>query len=374
MAKYSNTVADSRTVKISEAKRLVRRAMMKQRPVFLWGPPGIGKSDLAAQLADELGAALVDVRLNLWEPTDIKGIPYYNAKDNTMSWAPPSELPNEEFASKHKMVVLFLDELAGAPPAVQSAAYQLILNRQVGTYKLPKNVVIMAAGNRMTDKGVTYRMPSPLANRFVHLELRPDFTDFNQWALTNRINQDVVGYLNYAKGDLFNFDPTVHDRSFATPRSWVFVSELLENAEEDGLTENEQTDLVAGCIGEGLAIKFMAHRKIAKDLPRPEDILAGKVTVLKVKEVSAMYSLTTGLCYELKDGYDNAKKEGTLDNWHKMCEFFIQYMMDNFEPEMVIMGAHTALKNYNLPFDHKKLKNFPDFFKRYAHLVVDVDN
>jgi hypothetical protein len=263
-----------------------------------------------------------------------------------------------------------LDELAGAAPAVQAAAYQLILNRKVGTYELPDNVVIVAAGNRMTDKGVTYRMPSPLANRFVHFELRVDFADWNTWALQHRMAPDVVGYLNYQKADLYNFDPTIHDRSFATPRSWSFVSDLLD----DETPETLQTDLVAGCIGEGLAIKFMAHRKIAKDLPNPSDILAGKVKELKVKEVSAMYSLTAGMCYELKDNYENAKKSGKLDTWHDNCDNFIRFMMDNFEPEMVIMGAHTALKNYNLPFDHKKLKNFPEFFKRFAHLVVDVSN
>ena len=361
-------MSEARTVKISEAKVIIRKALAKGRPVMIWGPPGIGKSDLIAELALEDGRQVTDVRLNLWEPTDIKGIPYYNAKENTMSWAPPAELPTKEFASKHPIVVLFLDELAGAAPAVQAAAYQLILNRKVGTYELPDNVVIMAAGNRMTDKGVTYRMPTPLANRFVHFELRVDFEDWQKWALANRIDSDVVGYLSFAKGDLYNFDPAQHDRSFATPRSWSFVSDLLDST----LSESTQTDIVAGCVGEGLAIKFMAHRKIASKLPNPTDILAGKVKDLKVKEVSAMYSLTTGMCYELKDNYETAKKSGKLDTWHSNCENFIQFMMDNFEAEMVIMGAHTALKNYNLPFDHKKLKNFPEFFKRYAHLVVDI--
>jgi hypothetical protein len=359
-------MAESRTVKISEAKVIIRKALQKGRPVMVWGPPGIGKSDLVAELAQEDNRPVTDVRLNLWEPTDIKGIPYYNSTENTMKWAPPAELPVNADATN----LLFLDELVSAAPAVQAAAYQLVLNKKVGTYELPKGVGIVAAGNRMSDKGVTYRMPSPLANRFVHIELRVDFEDWQKWALANRIDSDVVGYLSFAKGDLYNFDPAQHDRSFATPRSWSFVSDLLDST----LSESTQTDIVAGCVGEGLAIKFMAHRKIASKLPNPTDILAGKVKDLKVKEVSAMYSLTASLCYELVDAYQNAKKAGDLTKWHPMCEYFIQYMMDNFEPEMVIMGAHTALKTHALPFEHKKLANFPEFFKKYAHLVIDIGN
>ena len=114
-----------------------------------------------------------------------------------MAWAPPAELPTEEFAAQFDNIVLFLDEMNSAAPAVQAAAYQLILNRRVGQYKLPDNVLIVAAGNREADKGVTYRMPAPLANRFVHLELAVDFDDWFQWAVENDIHQDVVGYLNF---------------------------------------------------------------------------------------------------------------------------------------------------------------------------------
>jgi MoxR-like ATPase len=130
----------SRTVGPKGAKKSLRKAFKNKRPIFLWGPPGIGKSDIIKQLGDELEAHVIDVRLSLWEPTDIKGIPYFDSNDGTMRWAPPSELPNAEMAKQHKNIVLFLDEMNSAAPAVQAAAYQLILNRRVGTYYLPDNV------------------------------------------------------------------------------------------------------------------------------------------------------------------------------------------------------------------------------------------
>ncbi len=294
-------VSENRTVTSVEARRALLRCFKRQRPVFLWGPPGIGKSELVAGIAEDLGGLMIDIRLSQMEPTDLRGIPFYNKDNGKMDWAPPIELPDAETASQYPIVVLFMDEMNSAPPATQAAAYQLILNRRVGKYVLPDNVVMVAAGNRDSDKGVTYRMPSPLANRFVHLEMRVDFDSWQTWAVNNRIHKDVVGYLSFAKGDLFDFDPRSAGRSFATPRSWTFVSELLDEDNDAG-----PTDLVAGAVGEGMAVKFMAHRKVSGQMPDPIEVLNGKVTELKVKEVSAMYSLTISLCYELKDAYDNA--------------------------------------------------------------------
>ena len=149
---------------------------------------------IVSQITDSFEKShLIDIRLSLWDPTDIKGMPYYAANDNTMKWAPPVELPDTAMAKKYKTIVLFLDEMNSASPAVQAAAYQLVLNRKVGSYVLPDNVVIVAAGNRETDKGVTYRMPAPLANRFVHLEMRVDLDDWMLWATENKIHSDVVG-------------------------------------------------------------------------------------------------------------------------------------------------------------------------------------
>ena len=350
-----------RTVTPNTAKKSIRHAMKKKRPIFLWGPPGIGKSDIVGQITDELSNShLIDIRLSLWEPTDIKGIPYFDSNTGTMVWAPPAELPSAEFAAQYDWVVLFLDEMNSAAPTVQAAAYQLILNRRIGQYKLPDNVLIIAAGNREADKGVTYRMPAPLANRFVHLELTVSFDDWFQWAVVNRQHTDVIGYLTFAKKDLYDFDPKSPSRSFATPRSWSFVSELIEDDIDDATT----TDLVSGAVGEGLAVKFMAHRKVASSMPNPTDILAGKVKEMASKEISAMYSLTVSLCYELKEACDKNDKK-----FDDKVNNFLRFAMDNFDTELVVMGIKLALTQYALPIDPDAVECFDEFHERYGKYI-----
>ena len=359
-------VTENRSVTPNEARSRVLRCFKNKRPVFLWGPPGIGKSELVAGLCEDLGGHMIDMRLGQCEPTDIRGIPFFNKNKEVMDWAPPIELPSEELAKKYPIIVLFLDELNSAAPAVQAAAYQLILNRGVGTYRLPDNVVMVAAGNRESDKGVTYRMPSPLANRFVHLEVRTDFQSWEQWAVNHKVHKDVVGYIGFAKQDLMDFDPKSSSRAFATPRSWFFVSQFLE---DDEATDAELVDLIAGTVGEGLAIKFMAHRKVSGQMPKAEDILAGKVKELKVKEVSAMYSLTISLCYELQEQFKKLGKEKLAD-WHAQADYFLRFMMDNFTTEIVVMGARVALTTYNLPMVPGKMKSFDEFHQRFGKYII----
>jgi hypothetical protein len=359
-------MSDTRTVTAVQARKSLLLAFKVQRPLFLWGPPGIGKSELVESITRELGGLMIDLRLGQMEPTDIRGIPFYNKDLGKMDWAPPVELPDEELASQYPIVVLFLDELNSAPASVQSAAYQLILNRRIGKFRLPDNVVMVAAGNRESDKGVTYRMPTPLANRFIHQEMKVDFASYQEWAVQNKIHKDVVGYLSFAKQDLYDFDAKSASRAFATPRSWTFVSQLLSDESVDNDT---LTNLIAGTVGEGLAVKFMAHRKIASKMPNPLDILKGKVKDLNVKEVSAMYSLVISMCYELKAAVENktADKE-----FHDMADNFLGYMMKNFETELVVMGARIALTTYDLPFLPTKLKNFDEFHSRYGKYILQA--
>jgi hypothetical protein len=357
-------MSDSRTVTAIQARKSLLKAFQVKRPLFLWGPPGIGKSELVEGIAQELGGLMIDLRLGQMEPTDIRGIPFYNKDLGKMDWAPPVELPDAETASQYPIVLLFLDELNSAPPSVQSAAYQLILNRRIGKYVLPDNVVMVAAGNRESDKGVTYRMPTPLANRFIHQEMKVDFASYQEWAVKNGIHKDVVGYLSFAKQDLYDFDAKSASRAFATPRSWTFVSQLLA---EDSNDDDTLMNLIAGTVGEGLAVKFMAHRKIASKMPNPKDILEGKVKDLNVKEVSAMYSLVISMCYELKGAVEEKVEQ---KKFHEMADNFLGYMMKNFETELVVMGARIALTTYDLPFLPTKLKNFDEFHQRYGKYIL----
>jgi len=360
-------MSSTRTITSKDARTSIMRCFETKRPVFLWGPPGIGKSDLIQGIADDIKALVIDLRLGQMEPTDLRGIPFYNKEIGKMDWAPPIDLPDDNLASKYDSIVLFLDELTSGAPSVQAAAYQLVLNRRIGNYILPDNVVIVAAGNRESDKGVTYRMPTPLANRFIHLELRVDFDSWVDWAVINNIHRDVVGYLTFAKGDLYDFDSKSSSRAFATPRSWVFASELIS----DDMDTNTMTNLIAGTVGEGLAIKFMAHRKFAQKMPNPTDILAGKVTGLEVREVSAMYSLVISMCYELREALVNKVND---DDFHTMADNFFRFMIDNFEVELVVMGARVALTTYGLPFKPTKLKNFEEFHKKYGKYILNASD
>lgn len=362
--------SENHTITSIQARKAILQAFKAKRPVFLWGPPGIGKSEVVEEITNELGGFMIDLRMAQMEPTDIRGIPYFNKEINKMDWAEPVDLPSEELAADYPIVVLFLDEMNSAPPAVQAAGYQLILNRRVGKYKLPDNVVIVAAGNRDSDKGVTYRMPMPLANRFVHIEMKYDFSAWQTWAVNKGIHKDVVGYLSFSKQDGYDFDAKGSSRAFATPRSWVFVSDML--TDEDNIDNDTLYTLVAGAIGDGLAAKFMAHRKVAGRMPNPVDILEGKVKELNVKEISAMYSLTISMCYELKDILESKR----VDNkkFHEMAANFFDYMMRNFETELVVMGSKIALKTYRLPIEPSQLPNFEEFYKKYGKYIVEAGN
>ena len=360
----------------------------QRRPVFIWGPPGIGKSSIMQQVAKELGMRVIDIRLTQVEPTDLRGIPVpiNIAKDGTTSsflsqnvapdsetlvrWVPPELLPRD----KNDRCIILLDELPNAVPSVQAGAYQLVLDGKLGEYEVPPNCVVFAAGNRETDKGGTFKMPTPLTNRFTHIEMRVDFEDWQHFALFNGFNKDVVGYLTAFKKDLFDFDPSSASRGFATPRSWEAVSAILNT--DSNVSEQILLGLVSGAIGDGVAVQFMEYRRMASKLPNPSDILEGKNIKLEEKEISIMYALTTSLCYELNDRYLAVKPVWTKDpeakkKFSRYFDNFLGFMMRELQPELVIMGARTALAVLHIQFDPSGMKNFKEFSDHYKSKIID---
>lgn len=357
-----------------------------RRGLFMWGPPGTAKSSIVKQTAKKMNFKVIDIRLTQMDPTDLRGIPVPSGlgTDNVeVHWAIPAMLPKRDEGSRNSTItepltghiydgaIILLDELPNAAPSVQAGSYQLVLDGQLGEYYVPDNVVVMAAGNRETDKGSTFKMPTPLMNRFVHVEIRSDFQDWQDYALSQGFDKDVVGYLSAFKGHLYNFDPQSASRGFATGRSWEAVSDIRLNS--PNLPDNVMHALTAGAVGDGIAVTFLDYCKNAAKLPSASDILDGKVTTLEVKDTSLCYALTTSLCYELKERYlenTNTKTAESKKKFNKYCDNFLKFMMSEFKPEMTVMGARTCMSKFKIRFDPKNIECWSEFNQRFHHLII----
>ena len=224
----------------------------------------MARATSTAQFAARLNLALTDVRAILLDPVDLRGLPHLNG-DGRAHWAPPAFLPRDGEG------ILFLDELTAAPPLTQAACYQLVLDRKLGEYRLPEGWRIVAAGNRENDRGVVYRMPSALANRFVHIDIEVSLDDWTRWAAQHGIATEIIAFLRFRTALLHDFDPKRDDKAFPTPRSWSFVSRLLQSPALDAHIEYA---LIAGAVGLGAATEFMGFLKVARHIPSPDNIFA----------------------------------------------------------------------------------------------------
>ena len=243
--------------------------MLAHTPVMLWGPPGTGKSQIIAGIAKCHGVPLIDIRLSQMEPTDLRGVPF--RKGDLVEWSVPALLPDE---GRHgARGILFLDEITSASPTVTAAAYQLILDRRLGEYRVPPGWVIFAAGNRYGDRGVTYVMPTPLANRFTHYEIEPNLDDWVEWAHAAGIDANVIAFLRFRPDLLFEFNPAVSPVAFPSPRSWEYAHRALAKF---GDAPQLLLDALQGCVGQAAGVELKAFIDHMHELPDIDAILQGR--------------------------------------------------------------------------------------------------
>ena len=326
-------------MKASKLKSSLISLIDSKIPVFVWGNPGVGKSSLIRQISELKNMNFIDLRLSLLDPTDLRGIPFFENDSKKAVWAKPEFLPD---TNTQEEGILFLDEINSAPPTIQAAAYQLILDRKIGEYELPKNYAIVAAGNYESDRGVTYRMPTPLANRFVHLDFDLDFDEWKTWAYETKVDSRIISFLSYKSENLFTFDAKSKEKSFATPRSWSFVDDVLKSNLDIELLE----EVISGAIGKDSAVEFMNYCKVMKDLPNIDEIIDGTLAIVPENN-SVLYALCTGLTYALKQKQSVDTVTNVLNYSLNLPNEFSVLLIRDLQKEGINVEASTAWKTWS---------------------------
>lgn len=293
-----------------------------QTSVFLWGPTGIGKSTLVRQLLINLSTpegkepsltatqsgrdagsgaykfetygdyGLIDLRVSLLDPSDIRGLPY--PEKNLTIWFPPSELPlvgqEDRFPAKG---ILLLDELTHAAPAIQSACYSLVLDRKVGPHRIMPGWKIMAASNLATEHAHTFDLPHPLKNRFVHYLLRADLDAYKKWGYATGLDPRIMSFLTWYPTYL-HLDGDETQNAFPTPRSWSYVSDMLK-----AFANGQRMTNVAACIGQGTAVIFNSYLELYDEETKKGFLANLEPTLLGKKKPVTLEGTQAGQAYAL---------------------------------------------------------------------------
>lgn len=331
-------------MKINEAKLGIKLALKAGMACYLAGQPGIGKSSIVEQITQEMGLDQCKV-LNamLFDPVDLNGVPCpieYETEDGKKIkqtvYFPTHILPQTGSG------ILLIDDLPGATMAMQASFYQLALDRKLGEYSLPDSWYVVASGNRLSDRGVVNPTPLPLINRFQWFEVDFALKPWIDWALDNDIRLDVISFAKFRE-HLFEFKPeNIDNEAFLTPRSLASASRVLDqflayketctDPDEQKLLSNQSylSELIAGNIGQGAAIEFLAFREVFSSMTPPQTILADPMGAKVPNENNP------GLMYATMLAVAKNVSAVTVDN-------FFQYI-ERVPEEYAMMAYKTALK------------------------------
>jgi hypothetical protein len=311
---------------ITKVQSLLQAVAIDQHePVMLWGQPGAGKSEAVQQLAVTNNAELVDIRASQFDSVDFRGIPVPTDTGHTV-WYAPSVLPfigNNTFPDD-RMIILFLDEINSAAPSVAAVCYQLINDRRVGEHVLKPNVRVIAAGNRESDRGVTNRMPTPLANRFTHVEVEVDAETWIEWALDNGVHPIFTAFFKFRPALITTFDPSKPDKAFATPRTWAKAAKYYSS----DMPRDVMDAAIAGAVGMGPGAEFMGFTAIWQDMPDLNALIKSPSTASLPDGVGMSYAVAVGLSGKM-----------TLKNADAVHTY-----LDRMAPEYVVCAWTLAIK------------------------------
>jgi len=317
--------------------------------VMLHGQPGVGKSmaicEIAKEIEDQTGKKvnITDLRLLLFNPVDLHGLPTSNADKTMAVWLKPSIFAMDE--SEDVINILFLDEITACSPQVSASAYSLVLDHKIAEFELPDNCFVICAGNRISDKAVSYKMSTALANRMCHIEVVSSFDSFKDFAIRSGVNEKVIGFLSFRPDYLNTFDPKNDSIAFATPRTWCMVSDILNTVDSE--PENVMP-LISGLVGGGIAMEFAHWCKIYHKLPNIEDIFAGRPTGSIPTQPDQLFALCSAMIAYAREH----KKEYTLIG---NSIYYAQAFPADFT--FLLLRSYMSIEKGYL----EKLKKVPEF-------------
>jgi len=334
---------------VPKVKALIQAvAIDMNEPVMLWGQPGAGKSEAIAQLAEANNAVMVDIRLSQYDSVDLRGIPVPQDNDGLTVWYAPSTLPfvgNDAFPDTG-LILLFLDEINSAAPSVAAVAYQLINDRKVGEHALKPNVRVIAAGNREGDRGVTNRMPTPLANRFTHVEMAVEADAWIDWAIEKDVHPIFVAFMKFRPDLITTFDPAKPDKAFATPRTWYKAAKYYAK----GMTKDVLEAATCGAVGMGPGTEFLGFAQIWDKMPDIENIIKNPKDAQLPDGVGMTYAVTVAL-----SGKMSVKNVANIHTY-----------LERLSPEYVMMSWKLAMKR------DQTLVSTDTFIKLVAPKYIDL--
>ena len=292
-----------------QAKRYVLECLEAGLVPVLESSPGMGKSSIMREVAQELGLFLIDHRLSTSAPEDLSGLPRFRA-DGTAEFAPFADLFPLRGAAIPKGYsgwMLFLDEWNAASKAVQAASYKLILDRMTGQKHLHELCLMSAAGNLSTDRAITNPISTAMQSRVVHLEME---INFDEWlydvALKQNYDSRIIAYLSQYPSKLMDFRPDHTEKTFNCPRTWEFMDRLIKGKE----VTVDRAAMYAGTITSGSAVDFIQFTKVFHNMVSIKDILANPKTCHVPQDNSTRWAVITHMMEKM-----------TADNWGDLMTY-----------------------------------------------------